>query len=97
MQGEKAVLERSFEQQLRKLKDEQEKELLDLQERLREEQRKETDLLQQQQSSQLKQLSSQHRQQVACFFLPTHVKAPSRRHHLIKKYDLSGGGDEREP
>ncbi|MCJ8740210.1 hypothetical protein PDJAM_G00056230 [Pangasius djambal] len=64
LQGEKAELERSFEQQLRKLKDEQEKELQDLQERLREEQQKETELLQQRQSSQLEQLSTQHQQQV---------------------------------
>ncbi|KAF5895940.1 microtubule-associated tumor suppressor candidate 2-like isoform X1, partial [Clarias magur] len=64
LQGEKAELERSFEQQLRKLKDEQEKELQDLQKRLREEQQKETELLKQQQTSRLDQLSSQHQQQV---------------------------------
>ncbi|XP_053543459.1 microtubule-associated tumor suppressor candidate 2 isoform X3 [Ictalurus punctatus] len=64
LQGEKAELERNFEQQLRKLKVEQEKELQDLQESLREEQQKETELLQQQQSSQLEQFSSLHQQQV---------------------------------
>ncbi|TSN57766.1 Microtubule-associated tumor suppressor candidate 2 [Bagarius yarrelli] len=64
LQGEKCQLERSFEQQLRNLKDEQEKELQDLQEKLRKEHQKETELLQQKQSRQLKQLSSQHQQQV---------------------------------
>ncbi|XP_017552303.1 microtubule-associated tumor suppressor candidate 2 isoform X1 [Pygocentrus nattereri] len=64
LQGEKAELERSFEQELRKLKEEQQKEQQALQERLREEQRKETELLQKQQSSQLQQLRSQHHHQV---------------------------------
>ncbi|XP_072547879.1 microtubule-associated tumor suppressor candidate 2 isoform X2 [Salminus brasiliensis] len=64
LQGEKAELERSFEQELRELKEKQQKEQQALQERLREEQQKEKELLQKQQSSQLQQLRSQHHQQV---------------------------------
>uniref|UniRef100_A0A3B1K958 Microtubule associated scaffold protein 2 n=1 Tax=Astyanax mexicanus TaxID=7994 RepID=A0A3B1K958_ASTMX len=64
LQGEKAELERSFEQELRELKEEQKKEQQALQERLREEQQREKELLQKQQNSQLQQLRSQHQQQV---------------------------------
>ncbi|XP_062873425.1 microtubule-associated tumor suppressor candidate 2 [Trichomycterus rosablanca] len=62
--GEKAELERSFEQQLKELKEKQQKDLQDLEKRLTEEQQKETERLQQQQSNQLQQLRSQHQQQV---------------------------------
>ncbi|KAI4892038.1 hypothetical protein NFI96_000732 [Prochilodus magdalenae] len=64
LQGEKAELERSFEQELRELKEEQQKEQQALQQRLREEQKKETERLQKLQGSQLQQLRSQHHQQV---------------------------------
>lgn len=83
LQGEKAELERTFEQQLRKLKEEQEKDLQDLQERLRKEQQEEIELLQHQQSSQLEQLSSQHQQQVRHMhqpfsqFFSRQIQAPS--------------------
>ncbi|XP_066521977.1 microtubule-associated tumor suppressor candidate 2 [Hoplias malabaricus] len=64
LQGEKAELERSFEQELRELKEHQKREQQALKERLREEQKRETELLHKQQTTQIQQLCSKHQQQV---------------------------------
>ncbi|XP_026138589.1 microtubule-associated tumor suppressor candidate 2 [Carassius auratus] len=64
LQGEKALLEQSFERELKGLQEEQQQELKALQERLVEEHTSEIQRLQHQQNSHLEQLRSQHQEQI---------------------------------